>query len=190
MHVYRDESGREMKEHVALVRGDIRGEQVMTRVHSECLTSEVFGSLKCDCRDQLELAMERLERAGRGVVIYLRQEGRGIGLGDKVKAYALQEQGLDTVDANRALGLGDDLRHYTAAADILRDLEVRSIALMTNNPAKMVALEREGITIARRVPHVVTPHKLSEHYLDAKEKRMGHLIGGVDLFDAPLDRTS
>ena len=192
MVVYREGEGAQVKEHVAVVRGEVdrqvKGEQVLTRVHSQCMTSEVFGSLKCDCREQLELALERVERASRGVVIYLRQEGRGIGLGDKIKAYALQAGGLDTVDANRALGHADDLRSYTSAAEILRDLKVSSIALMTNNPAKVIGLQAEGITIARRVPHVIAPHELNAAYLRTKEARMGHVVDGPELLDTPLER--
>jgi len=163
-------------EHLAIVKGSVDGGQaVLCRVHSECLTGEVLHSLKCDCREQLDLALRRLAETGRGVVLYLRQEGRGIGLGDKIKAYALQQQGYDTVDANRALGLGDDLRRYHMAAAMLRDLGVRSVTLMTNNPSKVDELRAEGIDVVRRVPHLVPPHALNRGYLEAKRARMGHL---------------
>lgn len=163
-------------EHLAIVQGDIRnGAAVLCRVHSECLTGEVLHSLKCDCREQLDLALRRLAETGRGVVLYLRQEGRGIGLGDKIKAYALQQEGYDTVDANRALGLGDDLRRYHMAAAMLNDLGVRSVALMTNNPSKVDQLRAEGIDVVRRVAHLVPPHALNRGYLEAKRARMGHM---------------
>lgn len=164
-------------EHLAIVKGDVSGgESVLCRVHSECLTGEVLHSLKCDCREQLDLGLRRIAEAGRGVVLYLRQEGRGIGLGDKIRAYALQEQGFDTVDANRELGLGDDLRRYDMAAAMLRDLGVRSIELMTNNPSKVDQLGAEGIVVARRVPHFIEPHALNRGYLQTKARRMGHLV--------------
>ena len=172
--VYRDAEGAE---HLAVVRGEVAGaEEVLGRVHSECFTGEVLHSLKCDCRGQLDLALRRIAEADRGVVVYLRQEGRGIGLGNKIRAYALQEQGLDTVDANRALGFGDDLRRYDVAAEILRDLGVRSLVLMTNNPDKVQALREGGIPVARRVPHLVPANEHSADYLHVKRVRMGHLI--------------
>ncbi len=172
--VYRDAAGAE---HLAVVRGEVAGaEQVLARVHSECFTGEVLHSLKCDCRGQLDLALRRIAEAERGVVVYLRQEGRGIGLGNKIRAYALQEQGLDTVDANRALGFGDDLRRYDVAAEILRDLGVRSLVLMTNNPDKVRALREGGVTVVRRVPHLVPANEHNVGYLHVKRERMGHLI--------------
>jgi len=172
--VYRNVDNDE--EHVALVKGDVAGaDDLPVRVHSECFTGEVLHSFKCDCREQLDLALRRIADEGRGAVVYLRQEGRGIGLGNKIRAYALQSRGLDTVDANRALGFGDDLRKYHDAADILADLGVRSIALMTNNPAKIDALRDEGVAISRRLPILVDPNPHSQGYLVTKRVRMGHL---------------
>ncbi|MBI5494444.1 MAG: GTP cyclohydrolase II [Deltaproteobacteria bacterium] len=172
--VFRDTEGRE---HVAMVAGEVAGgDEVLVRAHSECLTSEVLGSLKCDCRQQLEHALDRIAREGRGVVLYLRQEGRGIGLGNKIRAYALQEQGHDTVDANRLLGLPDDARRWDEAAAMLRDLGVRSVALMTNNPDKVAGLERAGMPVVRRVPHEVDAPLPAIGYLRAKRARMGHLL--------------
>jgi GTP cyclohydrolase II len=165
------------KEHVAMVFGDVRGaEQVPVRVHSECLTSEVFGSLKCDCREQLEYALEAVAKHGQGVVLYLRQEGRGIGLINKVRAYGLQAEGHDTVDANRLLGLPDDTREYHAARDMLMHLGVASIALLTNNPEKVDALARLGVTVTERRPVVIAPNPHSHGYLEAKRARMSHLL--------------
>jgi GTP cyclohydrolase II len=166
-------------EHMALVAGDVRGSSggdVLCRVHSECLTGEVLGSLKCDCKQQLDRALDLIARRGRGVVLYLRQEGRGIGLGNKIRAYALQEQGYDTVDANRALGLPDDARDYAVAAAILADLDVESVALLTNNPLKIEGLEAAGIKVSRRVPHLVHVPGPARAYLDVKAKRMGHVL--------------
>jgi len=164
-------------EHVAMVRGDVSGlEGVPVRVHSECLTSEVFGSLKCDCRQQLDRALDFISQQGRGIVLYLRQEGRGIGLGNKIKAYALQQKGADTYDANRMLGFADDLRTYNVAAEMLRALGVRSVDLITNNPLKIAGLVEEGIPVRRRIPSRTehNPHNLD--YLRTKRERTGHLI--------------
>lgn len=173
-------------EHLALVRGEVRGaDDVLTRVHSECLTGEVLHSLKCDCREQLDLALRRIAGEERGVVLYLRQEGRGIGLGNKIRAYAKQSQGYDTVDANRVLGFEDDLRTYGVAAYMLADLGVASIALLTNNPAKISALEAEGVRISRRVAHVTAAHGHNRAYLSAKRARMGHLY---DLAEPSLEQ--
>lgn len=164
-----------IKEHVALVFGDVAGKTgVLVRVHSECITSEVFGSLKCDCKDQLEAAMAEIARAGAGVVLYLRQEGRGIGLANKIRAYALQSDGHDTVDANRLLGLPDDARRYDAARDMLGLLGVSSVRLMTNNPEKVTALEALGVDVVERVPVVVPATQHSLGYLEAKRLRMRH----------------
>ena len=163
-------------EALALVRGEVEGrESVLTRVHSECLTGEVFGSLRCDCRQQLEHALERIAEAELGVLVYLRQEGRGIGLGNKVRAYALQDQGHDTVEANLALGFAADLRSYDLAATILRDLGIASVRLMTNNPAKLDGLREAGVVVAEHEPHWVASSDLSHGYLEAKRSKLGHL---------------
>ena len=164
------------KEHVAVIAGEVEGAQeVLVRVHSECLTGEALHSLKCDCRDQLDLALERIQQVGTGAVLYLRQEGRGIGLGNKSRAYVKQDKGIDTVDANLALGFEDDQRGYRVAADMLRDLGVRSIALMTNNPRKVAGLEDDGIKVSRREPHEVEAHEHNREYLKTKQARLGHL---------------
>jgi GTP cyclohydrolase II len=169
-------------DHVAAVYGDVSGhDDVLVRVHSECMTGEVLHSLKCDCREQLDLGMRRVAAAGRGAVLYLRQEGRGIGLGDKIRAYALQERGVDTVDANRMLGLPDDSRRYDVAAFMLADLGVRSIALLTNNPLKVRNLEAEGVKVQRRVPAKVEPNRFNVGYLETKTRRMGHHFDSQDL---------
>ena len=164
------------KEHMALVvgRAPAPGEQVLVRVHSECWTGEVLRSHKCDCRDQLDQAMRTMQAAGAGVVVYMRQEGRGIGLGNKIRAYALQEQGADTVDANRMLGFEDDERTYDVAAAILRDLGVSRVALLTNNPTKVDGLRAHGIAVDARVPIAVEPNAHNADYLAVKAKRMGH----------------
>jgi GTP cyclohydrolase II len=172
--VFRDR--RAGAEHVAMVMGDVRGHAVPTRVHSECLTSEVLGSLKCDCRAQLDRALDFIAARGRGVLLYLRQEGRGIGLGNKIRAYALQAQGKDTYEANRLLGFPDDLRTYGVAADMLRLLGTRSVQLITNNPLKIDGLREAGVEVRRRIalPSPTNPH--SVQYLRAKAERTGHLI--------------
>jgi len=166
-------------EPVAICFGDIEGrEKVPVRVHDACFTSEVLGSLKCDCKQQLQLAMEYIQE-NDGMVIYLHQEGRGIGLANKIAAYALQDtQGLDTVDANRALGLPDDVREYTAVANILEDMGIRSIQLMTNNPRKVATLERLGVKIEGRIPCIVKANLFNQGYLEAKEGRMKHFLDG------------
>jgi GTP cyclohydrolase II len=162
-------------EDVALVFGDVRGrEGTLVRVHSECITSEVFGSLKCDCKEQLDAAMAAVASAGAGAVLYLRQEGRGIGLANKIRAYALQSRGHDTVDANRMLGLPDDARRYDVARDMLEHLEVASVTLMTNNPAKVDGLRGLGVRVTGRVPVIVPPTAHSARYLEAKRLRMEH----------------
>lgn len=172
--VYREIDGG--KEHLAVIAGEIEGaEDLLIRVHSECLTGEALHSLRCDCRDQLDLALERIQDQGTGAVIYLRQEGRGIGLGNKIRAYAKQDEGLDTVDANLALGFEDDQRGYQVAADMLRDLGVGSVALMTNNPRKVQGLESDGIKVTRREPHEVEVHDHNRDYLKTKQDRLGHL---------------
>jgi GTP cyclohydrolase II len=167
-------------DHVAIVQGDVRGKKgVLVRVHSECLTSEVFGSLKCDCRDQLEAAQAEIGRRGLGVVLYLRQEGRGIGLANKIRAYQLQSDGHDTVDANRILGLPDDARDYSAAAAMLEHLGVASVRLITNNPAKVKALRALGVVIDGRRPSLVGHNPHSAPYLEAKRLRMGHALPSI-----------
>ena len=171
-------------EHVAFVIGEpkIEGpEPVLVRVHSECLTSEVFGSLKCDCRDQLDGALERMHRQGAGILLYLRQEGRGIGLGNKIRAYALQAQGADTIQANHQLGFETDLRTYDIAAGMLEDLGVNRVALMTNNPEKIQGLEKHGIEVAERVSIEMVPNLHSEPYLLTKRDKLGHLLEVVQL---------
>ncbi|MBV9948293.1 MAG: GTP cyclohydrolase II, partial [Myxococcales bacterium] len=149
-------------------------DDVLVRVHSECLTSEVFGSLKCDCKEQLDAAMAAVAHAGAGAILYLRQEGRGIGLANKIRAYALQSDGHDTVDANRLLGLPDDARSYEVARDMLEHLGIRSVRLMTNNPVKVSALRNLGVSVVGRVPLVVPPNTHSARYLEAKRTRMDH----------------
>jgi GTP cyclohydrolase II len=170
-------NNRDGKEHIAMVHGDVMGhDDVPTRLHSECLTGDVMGSLRCDCRDQLEVALRKLASMPRGVLLYLRQEGRGIGLINKVRAYALQDRGLDTVEANLALGFRDDERDYAVAAHMLASLNIGSIQLMTNNPNKIAQLEAHGVRVAERVPLVVGVGAVNEGYLDTKRARMGHLI--------------
>ncbi len=164
-------------EHVALVMGDVSSRpSVAVRIHSECITSEVFGSLKCDCKDQLEAAQAEVARRGVGAVLYLRQEGRGIGLANKVRAYALQAHGADTVDANRLLGLPDDARRYDAAAAMLEHLGVHAIDLLTNNPSKVEALRALGVNVTSRLPVLVPTNPFSADYLATKRARMRHAI--------------
>lgn len=160
-----------------IVHGEIAGhESVPLRLHSECFTGDVMGSLKCDCRDQLEAALSFVGSAERGAVVYLPQEGRGIGLANKIRAYALQDEGLDTVEANLALGFPDDLRRYDVAAEIIRLLEVRSVALLTNNPNKIAGLRRAGIPIVGHIPLRTEPNAHNRHYLDTKRQKSGHLL--------------
>jgi GTP cyclohydrolase II len=174
--VFRDK--RNGKEHVAMVKGEVAGQEgVPVRLHSECLTSEVFGSLRCDCRAQLDRALDFIAQQGRGVLVYLRQEGRGIGLGNKIRAYALQqEHGLDTVEANLRLGFADDLRRYDVAAHILQSLGVLSVDLITNNPLKIAGLVDEGVPVRRRIPSRTQSNPLNVGYLKTKRDRSGHLI--------------
>ncbi len=165
------------REHVALVFGEVADKSgVPARVHSECITSEVFGSLKCDCKDQLDAAMSEVVRRGAGVIFYLRQEGRGIGLGNKIRAYALQAQGHDTVDANRLLGLPDDQRRYDSVVVMMNHLRVQSLRLMTNNPLKVSSLERLGVIVEGRLPVICAANPHSAGYLETKRTRMAHQL--------------
>jgi 3,4-dihydroxy 2-butanone 4-phosphate synthase/GTP cyclohydrolase II len=174
------------EEAVALWRGEVAGKSgVLARVHSECFTGEVLGSLRCDCRGQLELALARIASQGEGVVVYLRQEGRGIGLGNKVKAYALQDAGRDTVDANLELGFAADERSYEIAAAILRDLGVTSVRLMTNNPAKVEGLSRAGLTVDSHVSHWADSSEASLPYLETKRSKMGHMAASRPVSGIP-----
>ena len=169
--------GAPEEEAVALVNGSVDGEEsVLVRLHSECLTGDALGSMRCDCRDQLQAALGRVGNARRGVVLYLRQEGRGIGLLNKIRAYSLQDEGLDTVDANLALGLPEDGRDYESAARMLEELGIRSVRLLTNNPDKVVQLEKHGIRVVERVPHVMEIHHHNAEYLKTKAHRQGHFI--------------
>jgi GTP cyclohydrolase II len=170
-------NNRDSKEHVAIIKGNVLGgEGVATRIHSECLTGDALGSLRCDCRPQLEAALRRIGKLERGLVLYLRQEGRGIGLMNKIRAYQLQDQGLDTVEANLALGFRDDERDYAIAAHMLATLRVRSIKLMTNNPNKVQQLREFGVKVQERIPHVIPPNPHNRFYLKTKANRSGHLM--------------
>ena len=180
MHGFIDQ--RTGQEHVALVMGDVAdGEPVLSRIHSECLTGDALGSLRCDCGDQLATALKNIEKEGEGVVLYMRQEGRGIGLANKMRAYELQDKGADTVEANVELGFAPDLRDYGIGAQILSDLGLTSIRLMTNNPAKRAGLEGYNLEIVERVPLVVKANKFDKRYLSVKKVKMGHLLNDEDL---------
>ena len=171
------ESSLDGKEHLALWIGELQGEEPpIVRVHSECLTGDVLGSLRCDCGDQLDFCMKEMQKEGRGILLYMRQEGRGIGLVAKLKAYELQEKGLDTVEANLSLGFGADQREYRSSALMLKDLGVTSIRLMTNNPAKVEGLEANGIEVAERIPVLIEGNHHNVHYLETKRTRMGHIF--------------
>ena len=175
--VYVFSNNRDSKEHLAMVHGEVFGaHDLVTRVHSECLTGDVLGSLRCDCRPQLERALTKIGQMPRGIVLYMRQEGRGIGLTNKIRAYGLQERGMDTVEANLALGFKDDERDYTVAAAMLRTLGVRSIALMTNNPDKVNKLSSSGIQVSSRIPHVIGSNPHNHKYLSTKASKSGHLM--------------
>ena len=164
------------EEAVALVMGDVHSAPALVRVHSQCLTGDVFGSLRCDCRQQLEMALAMIAEAGAGILIYEQQEGRGIGLMPKLQAYELQDAGLDTVEANEKLGFKADHREFALPAEILKALGVKSVRLLSNNPDKVAALENAGITVAERVPCEVDPSEHAEEYLKTKREKMGHLF--------------
>jgi len=165
------------KEHVALVKGTVRGKKVVPlRIHSECLTGDVFHSLRCDCRAQLEAALKKIRKLPCGVVLYMRQEGRGIGLTNKIRAYALQDKGYDTVQANLKLGFPSDMRNYDVAAEMIKQLGIRSIALITNNPDKIDKLLNEEVDVVKRIPHEFGRNKYNTHYLDIKQSKMAHML--------------
>jgi len=177
-------SSVDANEHVALVKGDISGDSpVLVRVHSECLTGDVFGSLRCDCGDQIELAMQKMDEEGKGVFLYMRQEGRGIGFHNKIRAYALQDQGMDTVEANIALGFPPDLRDYGIGAQILVDLGLHNIRLLTNNPKKVVGLESYGLKIVETMPLIAPSNPYNIHYLETKQKKLGHILDVEEVID-------
>jgi len=178
VHLYEDAVNRE--QHLAIVCGDVSGKKnVLVRVHSSCFTGDTLGSLRCDCGEQLEKALERIGKEGRGVVLYMHQEGRGIGLENKLKAYALQDQGMDTVQANEALGFKPDLRQYGIGAQILVDLGLSTIRLMTNNPRKIVGIEGYGLHVAERVPLEMPANRVNKKYLSTKKNKLGHLLDQI-----------
>jgi 3,4-dihydroxy 2-butanone 4-phosphate synthase/GTP cyclohydrolase II len=188
LHLFKNDIDGQL--HVALVKGEIKGDEpVLVRVHSECLTGDVFGSLRCDCGAQLTTAMMRIEHEGKGVLLYMKQEGRGIGLEAKIKAYALQERGRDTVEANVELGFPPDLRDYGIGAQILVSLGVKKMRLMTNNPRKIVGLEAHGLEIVERIPIEVPPTISNVRYLSTKRDKLGHMLGELAQPPKPLDPT-
>ena len=179
-------NNRDQKDHIAIMHGNVMGrEDVPARVHSECLTGDALGSLRCDCRDQLEAALRAIARQDCGLVLYLRQEGRGIGLLNKLRAYGLQDRGLDTVEANLALGFRDDEREYSIAAHMLHSLRIKSVRLMTNNPKKVEELTRFGVKIAGRQPHVIPPNEFNRFYLETKRDKSGHLLDALGKIHLP-----
>ncbi len=176
-HIVAFENNRDGKEHVAITKGDVIGaKDVPVRLHSECLTGDAIGSLRCDCRDQLETALTEIGKMEKGMVLYLRQEGRGIGLINKIRAYSLQDQGLDTVEANLALGFRDDERDYAVAAHMLMSLKIDSVQLMTNNPKKIDQLTQYGINVSAHIPHIMPPNEHNRFYLETKAAKSGHMI--------------
>ena len=176
-HIIAFENNRDGKEHVAITKGDVIGARdVPVRLHSECLTGDAIGSLRCDCRDQLETALLEIGKMDKGMVLYLRQEGRGIGLINKIRAYSLQDQGLDTVEANLALGFRDDERDYAVAAHMLLSLKIDSVQLMTNNPKKIDQLTQYGINVTGRIPHIMPTNEHNRFYLETKAAKSGHMI--------------
>ena len=192
-HIFAFYNNKDDKEHVAIVRGDVtHAEEVPVRVHSECLTGDVLGSLRCDCRDQLESALTMIGKMEKGVLLYMRQEGRGIGLVNKIRAYGLQEHGYDTVEANLALGFRDDERDYSVAAHMLESLKIKPIQLITNNPKKIENLTKNGVKVTGRIPHIMQPNQYNRFYLETKARKSGHLIdfGGMarlpEQADAPV----
>ncbi|HEX6268606.1 MAG TPA: GTP cyclohydrolase II [Anaerolineales bacterium] len=176
-HIVAFQNNRDGKDHVAITKGDVIGaSNVPVRLHSECLTGDAIGSLRCDCRDQLEAALKTIGQMDKGMLLYLRQEGRGIGLMNKVRAYSLQDEGLDTVEANLALGFRDDERDYAVAAHMLMSLKIGSVQLMTNNPKKIDQLRQYGIQVNGRIPHIMEPNEHNRFYLETKAAKSGHLI--------------
>ncbi len=190
-HIIAFENNKDGKEHVAITKGDVIGaKDVPVRLHSECLTGDVVGSLRCDCRDQLEAALKAIGKMETGMVLYLRQEGRGIGLINKIRAYELQDGGLDTVEANLALGFRDDERDYAVAAHMLMSLKIDSIHLMTNNPKKIDQLTQYGIDVTKRIPHIMEANEHNKFYLETKAAKSGHMIDfhGKEHFPEQSDR--
>jgi 3,4-dihydroxy 2-butanone 4-phosphate synthase/GTP cyclohydrolase II len=176
-HVFAYANDVDRREHVALVKGEVAGkEDVLVRMHSECLTGDVFHSRRCDCGEQLEASLRQIEAEGLGVLVYMKQEGRGIGLMNKIRAYQLQEKGMDTVEANEVLGFPADLRDYGIGVQVLLDLGIKSMRLMTNNPKKIIGLQGYGLSVTEQVPITVKPNRYNMSYLQAKRDKMGHLI--------------
>lgn len=190
-HIVAFENNKDGKEHVAIIKGDVIGaSDVPARLHSECLTGDVVGSLRCDCRDQLEAALKMIGQMDKGLVLYLRQEGRGIGLINKIRAYSLQDKGMDTVEANLALGFRDDERDYAVAAHMLMSLKIQSVKLITNNPKKIQQLTDYGIKVNGRIPHIMPPNEHNRFYLQTKAAKSGHWIdfSGREHLEEQTDR--